>query len=95
MAAGSTLMPRQEKCGLTDPSSVRSTQAKNSSQDIIIPLLRKLVGEGQQVIVFREQRGETRGCANYLARELGLPPARDALARLPGGDISQASAALR
>jgi replicative superfamily II helicase len=68
---------------------------KNSSQDIIIPLLRKLVGEGQQVIVFREQRGETRGCANYLARELGLPPARDALARLPGGDISQASAALR
>jgi helicase len=68
---------------------------KNSSQDIIIPLLRKLVGEGQQVIVFRETRGETRGCANYLARELGLPPARDALAQLPGGDLSQASAALR
>jgi replicative superfamily II helicase len=68
---------------------------KNSSQDIIIPLLRKLVREGQQVIVFREQRGETRGCANYLARELGLPPAREALASLPGGDLSQASSALR
>ena len=60
---------------------------KNSSQDIIIPLLHKLVGEGQQVIVFREQRGETRGCANYLARELRLPSARDALARLPGGNL--------
>jgi helicase len=68
---------------------------KNSSQDIIIPLLRKLVREGQQVIVFREQRGETRGCANYLARELGLPPAQEALASLPGGDPSQASSALR
>ena len=68
---------------------------KNSSQDIIIPVLRRLVGEGQQVIVFRETRGETRGCANYLARELGLPPARDALAQLPGGDLSQASHTLR
>ncbi|TIR50589.1 MAG: DEAD/DEAH box helicase [Mesorhizobium sp.] len=68
---------------------------KNSSQDIIIPLVQKLVREGQQVIVFREQRGETRGCAAYLARDLGLPPAKDALARLPNGDVSQASAALR
>jgi replicative superfamily II helicase len=68
---------------------------KNSSQDIIIPLLRKLVGEGQQVIVFRETKGETRGCAAYLARDLGLPTARDAIARLPGGDPSQAGAALR
>lgn len=49
----------------------------------------------QQVIVFRETRGETRACANYLARALGLPPAQDALARLPGGDLSQASHTLR
>lgn len=68
---------------------------KNSSQDLIIPLVRKLVGEGQQVIVFREQRGETRGCANYLARALGLAPAHSALAQLPGGDLSLASTALR
>jgi helicase len=68
---------------------------KNSSQDIIIPLVRKLVSDGQQVIVFRETRGETRGCAKYLARELGLPPARMALDRLPGGDPSQASDTLR
>jgi helicase len=54
---------------------------KNSSQDIIIPLLRKLVGEGEQVIVFREEVGETRGCATYLARELRLPAAAEALGR--------------
>jgi helicase len=68
---------------------------KNSSQDIIIPLMRKLVGEDQQVIVFRETRPETRGCANYLARELRLPPAQQALDQLPGGDLSRASSDLR
>jgi helicase len=68
---------------------------KNSSQDIIIPLVKKLVDDGQQVIVFREQVGETRGCAGYLARDLDLPPAVEALNRLPGGDLSQASRFLR
>ena len=67
---------------------------KNSSQDVIIPLVKKLVDDGQQVIVFRETRGDTRGCANYLARDLGLPPAREALNRLPGGDLSQAAGTL-
>lgn len=68
---------------------------KGSSQDLIIPLVRKLVSEGKQVIVFRETKGEARGCANYLAAALGLPPAVDALAQLPGGDPSQASTDLR
>ena len=68
---------------------------KNSSQDVIIPLVKKLVEDGQQVIVFRETRGETRGCANYLAREISLPPALDALRRLPGGDLSQSAGTLR
>jgi len=40
---------------------------KNSSQDWIVPLVRKLVGDGKQVIVFRETKGEARGCALYLA----------------------------
>jgi helicase len=35
------------------------------------------------------------GCANYLAEALGLPPATEALALLPEGDLSGASAALR
>jgi len=68
---------------------------KDSSQDWIIPLVQKLVSEGKQVIVFRETRGETRGCANYLARELGLPPAQAALDSLPTGDPSKASHDLR
>lgn len=68
---------------------------KGSSQDYIIPLVQKLVAEGKQVIVFRASKGETRGCAAYLARELGLPPAHAAIAALPIGDPSLASGALR
>jgi replicative superfamily II helicase len=68
---------------------------KDSSQDWVIPLVRKLVGEGKQVIVFRETRGETRGCALYLARELNLPPARAVIDALPTGDPSDSSSALR
>ena len=44
-------------------------------QYLIIPLVRKLVGEGKSVIVFRETKGEARSCARYLAESLGLPPA--------------------
>lgn len=65
------------------------------AQTLLIPLLRKLVDEGQQVIVIRAARGETRGAARYLAASLGLPPAADALAALPSGDPSIASAELR
>lgn len=64
---------------------------KGSSQDWIIPLVRKLVKDGQQIIVFRETKGAARGCALYLARELELPPAQAALEVLPTGDASKAS----
>ncbi len=74
---------------------IRRIYNKNSSQDWIIPLVKHLLAEGQQVIVFRETKGHTRGCANYLAQALGLPPVKDALDRLPEGDPSQASADLR
>lgn len=67
---------------------------KNSSQDFIIPLVRKLVSEGKQVIVFRETKGETRGCAKYLANALNLPPAQSTLDRLPKTDQSLASSHL-
>lgn len=76
-------------------SFIRPLYGKGSSQDLIIPLVQKLVAEGQQVIVFRSIRGETRGCAGYLARSLGLPPASEALALLPNGDPSLASQELR
>lgn len=80
----------------TTPGYVRRVATgKGSSQEIVIPLVRKLVDAGQQVIVFREQVGETRGCAEYLAGALGLPPAQDAIERLPRGDQSMSSSALR
>jgi superfamily II DNA/RNA helicase len=64
-------------------------------RDWVIPLVRRLIQEGKQVIVFRETTGETRHGAQYLAEALGLPPANDALADLPAGDPSQASGHLR
>lgn len=76
-------------------SFIHPEYRKGSSQDHIIPLVRKLVNDGKQAIVFRETKGEARGCATYLAESLGLPPARDALNALPAGDRSQASNALR
>lgn len=68
---------------------------KGSSQDWVIPLAQRLAAEGKQVIVFRETKGEARGCANYLAENLGLPPAKSAIAALPAGDPSRASTDLR
>jgi helicase len=68
---------------------------KNSSQDYVVPLVQRLVSEGKQVIVFRESKGETQGCAEYLAHELGLPSAQEALDALPIGDLSDASRRLR
>lgn len=64
---------------------------KGSNRDWIIPLVRRLLDEGKQVIVFRDTKSETRFVAQYLAETLGLPPAQDVLDRLPIGDPSAAS----
>jgi len=74
---------------------VRPLYGTGKHRDWVIPLVQKLVGEGKQVIVFRETTGETRHGAQYLAEALGLPSAAEALADLPGGDPSQASGELR
>lgn len=68
---------------------------RQSSQDVIVPLARKLVGEGEKVLVFRNTRGATVGCAIYLANELGLMPADDVTADLPEYDPSRSSEKLR
>ncbi len=68
---------------------------KGSSQDVIIPLVRQLVAAGEKVIVFRETKPVVRATAQYLAANLQLPIAAKVLSRLPGGDPSAASAALR
>ncbi|MBS1701403.1 MAG: DEAD/DEAH box helicase [Armatimonadetes bacterium] len=68
---------------------------KPSAQDVIVPLVKKLVGDGEQVIVFRNQRGNAQGCGKYLARDLGLPPATEVINWLPKRDLSAASQDLR
>lgn len=80
----------QVESGLIQP-----TYRAGSSQDWIIPLVDKLVADGQQVIVFRPSRGEARGTARYLAANLGLAAAAAAIDRLPEGDLSGSSAELR
>jgi helicase len=77
------------------PPLVTRVFRKGTSQDLIIPLIRKLVSEGKQVIVFRETKSEARHCALYLAETVGLPPAKDALDALPSTDPSLASGELR
>ncbi len=82
----------QEK---TIPSYITPESRKGSSQDIIIPLVRKIANEDKSTIVFRETRGEARGCALYLATSLGLPPAQVALDMLSSADPSMSSEKLR
>ena len=80
------LVPRHE---------IRQRKDDPSAQDVIVPLARQLVGAGEKVIVFRNQRGAAEGCALYLAAELGLGPALKALQELPNHDLSSTSARLR
>ena len=74
---------------------VRPQYRKGSSQDIIIPLVRKLVADGEKVIVFRETKAITQATAECLKENLGLPPATETLDLLPTVDPSVASAQLR
>lgn len=86
------------KEGVTQLLSSRDVQVrreKPSTQDLLVPLIRKLISQGEKVIVFRNARGPAQGCAAYLARDLGLSPAAEALQQLPNGDNSSASSVLR
>ena len=80
---------------LLQPHDIVKRRAQPSSQDVIVPLVRKLVGNGEQVTVFRNMKGSTSGCAKYLATDLGLPPATEVLAALPNQDPSTTSEDLR
>jgi len=87
----------------SDTTEVKASQqlikpiytGKNSSQNVVIPLVNKIIQDGGQAIVFREITGETWGCANYLAEHISLSPATNALSKLPSGDPSSASNKLR
>ncbi len=81
---------------LLSPYEIQVRQSKASAQDVIVPLVRKLVhGGNEKVIVFRNKKGSTEGCAGYLARDLALPGVPEALAALPATDPSTTSASLR
>ena len=79
---------------LLDPYQVVQRGKSASSQDVIVPLAQKLVAEGEHVVVFRNAKGPCAGCANYLAQELGLPSASEAIAALPKEDRSRTSQSL-
>lgn len=79
----------------TSERYIQPLYGEGKHRDWVIPLVRRLIQEGKQVIVFRETTGETRYGAEYLADALGLPSANEALADLPAGDPSQASGHLR
>lgn len=72
-------------------SYIQPFYRKGSSQDVIIPLVQKLVSENKQVIVFRETKGEARGCALYLSQNLAMPPAQEVMDLLPKTDLSKSS----
>lgn len=72
-----------------------SEHRRGSSQDYIIPLVRRLTRDREKVLVFRTTKGLTRGTAGYLSSSLGLPAAEEVIAALPAGDPSAASGTLR
>jgi replicative superfamily II helicase len=74
---------------------VQQRRDKPSAQDVLVPATAKLLAQGKKVLVFRNARGKTEGCAQYLARDLGLPPVTSALDQLSLYDRSSSSSALR
>jgi len=75
--------------------SIVQRTAKPSGQDVIVPLVKKLLADGEKIIVFRNQRGTAQGCARYLAKEIGKPPAAQVIDALPTQDLTGASQDLR
>ncbi|MGT2453880.1 DEAD/DEAH box helicase [Cupriavidus basilensis] len=86
---------REQEVALVDRYAISQRGNSASSQDVIVPLVRKLVAAGEKVIVFRNARGPAAGCAEYLARDLGLAPARKTIDALPATDLSDTSQRLR
>lgn len=80
---------------MLQPHEIRQRREEASAQDVIVPLAHRLMKEGETIIVFRNQRGSAEGCAGYLANELGLPPAGQALAALADHDQSSTSVGLK
>ncbi|QDQ14375.1 DEAD/DEAH box helicase [Streptomyces spectabilis] len=76
---------------LLEPARATDTAEIATADQLVTRLVSKLVGMGQQVIVFQSTRREARTLARDLSRTLGLPAADAALEALPGGDGGRAS----
>lgn len=74
---------------------IEQRRNKPSSQDIIVPLSKHMVANGEKLLIFRNMRGSTLGCARYLSNELGLGSATSIIGDLPNQDLTGASQALR
>lgn len=88
---------KEQTTQLLPPGDIRQRKDKPSSQDMIVPLVKKLISENknEKIIIFRNQRGFAQGAARYLAQELGLPPAVETISTLPHQDLSTTSSDLR
>ena len=62
---------RRETRQLLPPRAVVQRRQNPSSQDVIVPLVQRLMADRdarEKVLIFRQQRGAAEGCASYLAR---------------------------
>lgn len=66
-----------------------------SAQSLLVPLVTKLVADGQQVLVVRSTRDGVRTTAQEFAKHMGLPAATRAQAELPAGDQNLTTDELR
>lgn len=82
---------------LLQPYEIRQRTKKASSQDVIVPLVGKLLNgaPSERILIFRSKKGSASGAAKYLAADLGLSPASDVMAQLPTHDLSRTSHNLR
>lgn len=53
------------------------------------------MNDNEKILIFRNQRGSAQGCANYLAKDLGLPGVAATLDELSARNLSEASQGLR
>lgn len=82
---------------LLPPGSIYQRRNKPHAQDMIVPLVKDLLlkNNKEKIIIFRNIKGSAEGAANYLAQELGLPAATEAINSLPNHDLPSTSEKLR
>lgn len=82
---------------LLPASAIVQRGREASSQDVLVPLAKRLLAASaaERLLIFRNTKGASAGCAAYLANELGLPGADEALRRIVAADGSTQTAKLR